>query len=120
MVNLTKYTGLRRQGSKTLKFGNICNDYDFPTEREARGFERLYNSLAVDALEQIISSIKQGRDHINANVHNLKSEELVSHANWYFIHAGFGSLSLDSVLKETKRLYELSKNIKLLKKVELI
>ena len=114
MVDLKEYTGLRRQGNKILKFGRICNDYDFPTEKEARGFERLYNSLAINTLKEIISNLKQ-----SPNNSGLSQIELASRASHYF-DMGMGTKDISNVLSETKRLYELSKNIKLLKKLDLI
>lgn len=123
MVDLTKYTGLRRQGKKCLHFGRICDDYDFPTERETRNFERLYNSLATNALEGIISDIRQGKLHINANVQDLKPKQLATYASGYFMHPEVISTSASgftSILEETRRLYALSKDIKFLKKLDLI
>ena len=122
MIDLTHYTTVRREGT-SLRFGNILNKWDFPTIEEAKQFERLYNSLAVDALEEMMCIIK--KHNIVRDAEKLNETDLASHASLYYTGGGIGVGSirgptLSDVLDKTKKLYELSKNIKLLQNIGLI
>lgn len=120
MVDLTKYAGISRKG-RIIKYENRLNEYPFPTEEEAKKFERLYNSLAVEALKEMMSIIKE--KNIVRDAEKLSEEDLAFHAGQYFTHGGVHGIrapTLGGIEKKANKLYELSKDFKLLKKVGLI
>ncbi len=125
MINLEEYTAVYRNG-KTIKFGNIENENEFPTEQEAKKFEHMYNLFATEAIKELMHIItKYGV--VNKNYgEKISEEELVSYARHYYLggltrpYPARCEITLNDVLDKTKRVYSLSKDIKILKEVGLI
>lgn len=120
MVDLTKYTGIIREG-KTIRYEGRFNTYEFPTEIEAKIFESLYNSLAVEALEEMMGLIK--KHNVVRDAEKLSEKDLASYASRYFRGGGIQGIrapTQDSIEKRTKQLLELRKDIGLLKELGLL
>ena len=130
MVDLTKYTGISREG-RVLKFGNryvystIQNENKFPTIEEAKKFEKLYNILAIEAIKEMMSIIKEYKIVRNSKGKKFSEEELAWWAQQYYQSGGIGrggprGPTLDSVLDKAKELYTLSKNLAIMKRAGLM
>ena len=122
MIDLTPYTGAYRKG-RFIRFGNIQNKKEFPTLEEAEKYEKLYNTLAVKALQEMMFIIKE--NNIVRGAKRLSKKDLAHYASLYYLGGGIGGgniegPTLDEILNKTKELYSLSKNTKLLKKIGLI
>ena len=122
MIDLTLYTGAYRKG-RFIRFGNIQNKNEFPTLEEAKKYEKLYNTLAVKALKEMMSIIKEYG--VVRDAKKLSEKDLASCASHYYLGGGIGvgntrGPTLEKILNKTRELYFLSKNTKLLKKIGLI
>lgn len=120
MIDLIPYTGAYRKG-RFIRFGNIQNKNEFPTLEEAKKYEKLYNILAVKALKEMMSIIKE--HGVVRDAKKLSEKDLASYAKFYYEGSEIANVrcpTLDQILDQTKELYFLSKNTKFLKKIGLI